>query len=354
MQSDRSILSMSCPLSFKEYPHIVIGHGGGGRLTQHLIENLFLPVFANPLLNQAHDGAVFSLDSKKLAMSTDSYVVKPLIFPGGDIGSLAVYGTVNDLAMCGAKPLSLSASFILQEGLSIQTLWQIVKSMGHACQQSGVHIVSGDTKVIERHSPHEAGLYINTTGIGVIKSEQTISPQQIQPGDAIIVSGDIGRHGICILATRENLHFDSLVESDCAPLHRMVLHLLDAGIAISCMRDCTRGGLASALVELSQASQREILLDEAKIPIRPDVASACELFGLDPLHVANEGRFVLFVPSGQKDKTLAILRQYPQGEHAEHIGFVTDAPRTHVLAEHAYGGKRIIEMISGEQLPRIC
>lgn len=339
-----------------------------------LIEQMFASLFQSDYHHQ-HDAAVFDGPSGQLAFTTDSYVVHPLFFPGGDIGSLAVYGTVNDLAMAGARPLYLSASFILEEGLPMTTLWQVVQSMQQAAKQANVQVVTGDTKVVERGKGD--GLFINTAGVGVIEHHQTIHPQSIQPGDLVILNGDLGRHGIAVLAMREGLEFESEIRSDSAPLNHLVLDLLAAGVELHCMRDLTRGGLASALNEIALAAESAmtsgrsltIALNETSIPIREDVQGACEILGFDPLYVANEGRFVAFVPPQSVDLALSILdRQQPsthpeQGDihlqsqspiRAQVIGQVTTTASSRVTLKNRMGVERIVDFLSGEQLPRIC
>lgn len=345
-------LELSCPIPISDYPHVLLAHGGGGRLMQTLIQKMFARTFDNHLLNTAHDGAVFAVDAGHLAFTTDSYVVKPLFFPGGDIGEIAVNGTVNDLAMCGARPLYLSVGFILEEGLPMETLWHIVQSMQRAAQMAGVQIVTGDTKVVDRGKGD--GIFINTAGVGVIEHELTIAPHSVQIGDAIILSGDIGRHGIAIMAQREGLAFESEIESDSAPVAEAVLALINAGIEIHCLRDLTRGGLASALVEIAQSSQSHIHITENGILVREDVRGACEIIGLDPLYVANEGRFIAFVPQNDLEQTLDILRKYRVSADALAIGQVTDEKHGQVTLTSAIGARRIVDMLSGEQLPRIC
>jgi hydrogenase expression/formation protein HypE len=319
-------------------------------MSQQLIESVFMPLFSNDLLDTRHDGAVFTLGNASLAFSTDSYVVRPLFFPGGNIGDLAVNGTVNDLAMCGAQPLYLSCGFILEEGLEIATLRTIAEGMQAAAKRSGVQLVTGDTKVVDRGKAD--GLYINTSGIGRVRHR--VGADRIEAGDAIIVSGDLGAHGITILSTREGLEFESPLQSDTAPLWKPVAALLDAGIDVHCLRDLTRGGLTSALNELAQARKLAMRIDEARIPVTETVRGACELLGLDPLYVANEGRFAVFVPAGQAAAALQVLRQVEVTAGASHAGFVLDEPVATVYLRSAAGGERILHMISGEQLPRIC
>lgn len=345
-------MTLQCPIPIRQYPHVMLAHGGGGKLMHQLIERMIGPAFSNPLLDVRHDGAVIEMPHDRLAFTTDSYVVKPLFFPGGDIGSLAVNGTVNDLAMCGARPLYLSVGFILEEGLPMETLWRIVRSMRRAAEESGVLIVTGDTKVVDKGKGD--GIFINTAGVGAVEHALNIAPASVRPGDAIILSGDLGRHGITIMATRENLSFESAIESDCAPLAAMVLALIEAGIEVRCLRDLTRGGLASALVEISEASNYLINIDENTIPVREDVRGACEILGFDPLYLANEGRFIAFVPENQAERSLEIISAFAHGNGASLIGSVTSERRPLVTLRSRIGATRIVDMFSGEQLPRIC
>ncbi|MBN2242409.1 MAG: hydrogenase expression/formation protein HypE [Acidobacteria bacterium] len=342
----------TCPIPIGQYPNILLAHGGGGRLSHQLIEKMFLPAFGNPALEARHDGAVFPVPQKPLAFTTDSYVVQPLFFPGGDIGSLAVNGTVNDLAMCGARPLCLTAGFILEEGLPMETLWRIVRSMRSAARESGVEIVAGDTKVVERGKGD--GIFINTAGVGAVVSERPVSPARVRPGDVILLSGDIGRHGIAVMAAREGFEFETALESDCAPLSGMVLDLLSYGIDIHCMRDLTRGGLASALVEIAEAARLHIEIEEAAVPVLENVRGACEILGFDPVYLANEGRFIAFVPDPQAKRALERMRAHALGEGACAIGKVAAQDAGLVTQRSLIGTTRIIDMISGEQLPRIC
>jgi hydrogenase expression/formation protein HypE len=345
--------SFVCPIPIEQYPNVLLAHGGGGKLTHQLIENMFIPAFGNSLLGERHDGAVFDLASAKYAFTTDSYVVQPIFFPGGDIGTLAVNGTVNDLSMCGARPLYLSAGFIIEEGLPMDTLWRVVQSMKLAAEQAGVQFVTGDTKIVNRGKGD--GIFINTAGIGQVVSNHAISPASVKPGDKIILSGDIGRHGIAIMAVREGLEFESAITSDCAPLNGIVLSLLDAGIEIHCMRDLTRGGLASTLVEIAEASDLHCEIEETAIPVREDVQGACEILGFDPLYVANEGRFAIFVPEHEAERALQQMRAHPLGEQAQIIGTVhKDNDPGLVTMRSRIGAMRIVDMLSGEQLPRIC
>jgi len=362
--------ALTCPMPISQYPHVLMAHGGGGRLMHQLLENIFGKAFANPMLDTRHDSAQFTVpvaaragqpDLKltgetpkppRLAMTTDSYVVRPIFFPGGDIGSLAVHGTVNDLAMSGARPLYLSCGFIIEEGLPMETLWRVVCSMRDAAQKCGVQIVTGDTKVVDKGKGD--GLFINTTGIGVIEHEQPILPQNVRAGDAVLVSGDLGRHGMAIMAVREGLQFESTIESDSAPVADVVLDLLKAGVEIHCLRDLTRGGLASALNEIAEAAGIKIMIDEKQVPVREEIHAACEMLGLDPLQVANEGRFVAFVAERDSARAQEILKAHTVSAGAAVIGRVGDDSVPLVTIRSAIGATRILDMPSGEQLPRIC
>jgi hydrogenase expression/formation protein HypE len=339
------MVDFTCPVPQTATACVQMAHGSGGTVMHRLLESLFLPAFTNPALTAQHDGAELSIEGTRLAFTTDSFVVRPLFFPGGDIGTLAINGTVNDLAMCGARPLYLSAGFILEEGLPLEMLERVVASMQQAAAEAGVSIVTGDTKVVDKGKGD--GLYINTAGIGVIEHLLVIAPQQVRPGDAVILSGDIGRHGMAVMAVREGLEFESQIESDCAPVAGPVLALLHAGLDVHCLRDLTRGGLASALVEISQAAQCRLHIEESAIPVNEDVRGACEILGLDPLYVANEGRFVAFVAPEDAEQTLRIL-----GSAACVIGHVREGRK--VTLRSTIGADRIIGMLSGEQLPRIC
>jgi hydrogenase expression/formation protein HypE len=327
---------------------IQMAHGSGGTVMHKLLESVFLPAFDNPLLAAQHDGAALCVSGARLAFTTDSFVVHPLFFPGGDIGSLAVNGTVNDLAMCGAKPLYLSAAFILEEGLPLETLQRVVESMRAAAAIAGVQIVTGDTKVVDKGKGD--GLYINTAGIGIIEHPWTIAPRAVCLGDAIILSGDIGRHGMAVMAVREGLEFESPIVSDCAPLTAPVQNLLHQHIDIHCLRDLTRGGLASGLVEIAMTAKLHLGIDEQAVPVNEDVRGACEILGLDPLYVANEGCFIAFVAPQSIEQALQTL-----GGQARHIGDVI-APNEYglVTLRSAIGATRVLDMLSGEQLPRIC
>jgi hydrogenase expression/formation protein HypE len=338
-----SDFTFACPLPLARYPHVLMAHGGGGRLMRDLIENIFAAELAP---QHETDSAVLPVSGSRLAFTTDSFVVRPIFFPGGDIGSLAVHGTVNDLAMSGARPEALSAAFILEEGLEIATLARVVHSMARAAKEAGVRIVTGDTKVVERG--HADQLYINTSGIGFFSHDLTLAPSSIRPGDAVVLSGDVGRHGMAIMSAREGLAFESEIESDSAPVHREVLGLLDGGLAVRCLRDLTRGGLASALIEIATAAGLRFDLEETAVEVREDVRAACEILGFDPLYVANEGRFVAFVADCDAGRALQLIPS------ARLIGHVAAAREALVTARSAIGGVRILDLLSGEQLPRIC
>jgi len=342
----------SCPIPISQYPQVTLAHGGGGTLTRQLIERMFLKTFDNPALRALHDGAVFPAPGDRLAFSTDSYVVKPLFFPGGDIGQLAIHGTVNDLAMCGARPLYLSAGFILEEGLPMETLWRIVRSMAAAADACGVQIVTGDTKVVNRGKGD--GIFINTAGVGVLRDDVHVAPDQVRPGDVLLLNGDVGRHGMAIMAAREELAFDSPITSDSAPLHGLVAALLDARVEVRCLRDLTRGGLASGAIEVAECAGLEIEIDEPRVPVIETVRGACEILGLDPFYVANEGRLLAFVPEAQAEQALSLMRTHPQGGGAAQIGRVRAGEPGLVTLKTALGSNRVLDMLSGEQLPRIC
>lgn len=343
----------TCPVPLSSRAEITLGHGGGGRLTQELIDGLFRPAFSNPALDAAHDGAVFSPPAGiRLAYTTDAHVVSPLFFPGGDIGSLAVNGTVNDLAMCGAVPLALSAAFILEEGLPITTLESVVASMARAARAAGVSIVTGDTKVVERGRAD--GLYITTSGVGAVATPLQIGPAALRPGDALVLNGDLGRHGVAVMASRAGLDFETTIQSDCAPLSAPVQALLAAGLELHGLRDLTRGGLATALVELAEASALCLRIEASRIPVAEQVRGACEILGLDPLYVANEGRFLCVLPAEQAAEASRILAGGPWGFSPTVIGSVSRAPEGQVIQRSVIGAERVVDRLSGEQLPRIC
>jgi hydrogenase expression/formation protein HypE len=343
----------SCPLPLADYPAIVMGHGGGGKLGNELVEHLFLPAFRNPALENLGDAAILETAGARLALSTDSFVVQPLFFPGGSIGELAVNGTVNDLAVSGAEPKFLSASFILEEGFPLAQLAAIVDDMAKAAATAGVEIVTGDTKVVERG--HGDGCYITTAGVGLLRPGISVSPSHVMPGDAVLVSGFIGDHGMAIMSVREGLEFESQIRSDCAALNGMIADILDAaGAAVHAMRDPTRGGLASTLNEIAHSSNVGVAIDEGSVPVRPEVQSACELLGLDPVYVANEGKVVFFVAPEAADRVLAILRAHPLGRDAARIGHATAEHKHMLVARTGMGANRVIPTMIGEQLPRIC
>lgn len=341
-----------CPVLAADCSTVLLAHGGGGRLMHQLIEKVFLPAFDNPALAARHDGAVLYVGGARLAFTTDSYVVRPLFFPGGDIGTLAVNGTVNDLAMCGARPAFLSAGFVLEEGLPMETLGRVVRSMRQAADAAGVHLVCGDTKVVDCGKGD--GIFINTSGIGALEHDLTIAPASVRPGDVVFLSGDIGRHGMAIMAVRHEIQLESAIESDCAALGGLVMELLAGGIQVHCMRDLTRGGLASALVEIAEAAHVRVHVDESVIPVREDVRGACEILGFDPLYVANEGRFICFAPAPDAERALGILRSHPLGAGACMIGRVFEGADGLVTVRTLIGATRVLDMLSGEQLPRIC
>lgn len=342
----------SCPLPLRDYPNIVLGHGGGGQLSAELVEHLFRPALGGGDPPPLTDSAVVTLPGTRIACSTDSFVVKPLIFPGGSIGTLAVHGTVNDLAMSGATPLYLTAGFILEEGLSMATLAQIVADMGRAAREAGVRIITGDTKVVERGKGD--GVYINTAGIGVVAPGVDVAPRRAQVGDVVLLSGTIGDHGMAIMSLREGLAFDTTITSDSAALHTLVAALLAAAPDVHVMRDPTRGGVASSLNEIAQDAKVGIQIHEERVPVLPQVRAACELLGLDPLFVANEGKMLAIVPPAQADAALAAMRAHPLGANAARIGEVV-ADHPGMLVERTQiGARRVVTMQIGEQLPRIC
>jgi hydrogenase expression/formation protein HypE len=335
-----------------QHDRILLEHGSGGQLSNDLIAGMFLPLLRNPLLEKLEDGAVFELSGVKLCFTTDSFVVHPRFFPGGDIGSLAVHGTVNDLAMCGGKPLVLSVGFILEEGFSMEELEQIVRSLGAAAEKAGVAIVTGDTKVVPRGAAD--GLFINTAGIGIVGYPTPLSIRSIKPGDALLVNGPIGDHGAAILSAREDFGFVSRIASDSAPLNGLVETILAANLEIHCMRDATRGGLGAILAEIAGQSGLRIDIRERDIPVREEVRGICEILGFDPLFLANEGRMALFCSEAATDEVLAVMRRHEHGREAEVIGTVAEDKRGRLVMETLIGGSREIDLPTGELVPRIC
>jgi hydrogenase expression/formation protein HypE len=352
MTDTPSFSGFVCPLPLRDYPQIVLGHGSGGRLSADLIRHLFVPLFDNPALSQLNDQAVLEINGARLAFTTDSFVVHPLFFPGGDIGSLAVHGTINDLAVSGAQPLFLSAGFILEEGLLMDDLGRITTSMANACRAANVQMVTGDTKVVNKG--HGDGVYINTAGIGLVPPGVQIAADRARPGDVILVSGTIGDHGMAIMSVREGLAFETEIVSDSAALHTLVAVLLDVTRDIHCLRDATRGGVAAVLNELAESSKVGFSLDETAVPVRPAVLAACEILGMDPLYVANEGKLIAVVPPDYADAVLAAMQRHPLGQEAAIIGQVVDEHPGMVVARTGIGGRRVVDMPLGELLPRIC
>jgi len=348
----KTLMALSCPVPLPARDRVLLGHGSGGKLTAELVRDIFLPAFQNPALSRLDDQAVVNINGSRIAVTTDSFVVKPLFFPGGDIGSLAVHGTVNDLAMGGAQPLFLSAAFIIEEGLPMDVLRRVVSSLKQAADDCGVQVVTGDTKVVEKGSGD--GMFINTTGIGLVPEGVEMSANCARPGDKVLLSGPIGDHGIAILAQRKGLEFESTVKSDSAALHTLVEEMLKTTRAIRCMRDPTRGGLSSALNEIAAQSQVGIEIEERAILVREEVKGACEMLGLDPLYVANEGKLVAIVESGAAEETLAAMQNHPFGRLARNIGTVTENNAGLVTMRTLLGTTRIVDMLAGDQLPRIC
>jgi hydrogenase expression/formation protein HypE len=346
-------MALECPIPIQDYDAVTLAHGGGGKLTNRLIERLFVPALDNPYLRELQDGAVLDWAFNRLAYSTDSYVVHPQFFPGGNIGLLAVHGTVNDLAMCGARPRYLSLAFIIEEGFLLKQLWEIVSSIRQACDAGDLQVVTGDTKVVERGNGD--GLFINTTGIGELHPAAEVAPRRIRPGDSIVLNGPIAEHGMAILSVREGLEFESDLQSDTAPLWTPVERMLDSvGGELHALRDATRGGIASVTNELAAAANVGIVIDESAIPVREDVKGACELLGFDPLYVANEGRMLAFVAPEAERRVLESLRDDPLGRQAVVVGQVVAEHPGVVRLKSRFGGSRVLDMMSGEQLPRIC
>lgn len=343
---------LACPLPITDYKNVLLAHGGGGKLTHQLIQKIFLSQFENEWLESLHDGAILPVNGTRLAFSTDTYVIDPIFFPGGDIGKLAVNGTVNDLTMCGARPLFLSAGFVIEEGLSMEELWRVVLSMQQAATDAGVKLVTGDTKVVDRGKGDK--VFINTSGIGIVPEGVNIDPKRAAVGDKIIVNGPIALHGIAIMSVREGLEFGTKIESDTACLNHLVEQMFAVCTDIHVLRDPTRGGVASTLNEIAESAGKGIVIAEERIPITEEVRGACEILGLDPLYVANEGKLLAFVPGERSEAVLAAMKKHPLGKESTIIGEVVgDHPGT-VLMKSRIGGSRVVDMLSGEQLPRIC
>ena len=350
--ADNKDFQFTCPLPVSTTDRIQLAHGGGGRRTQQLIDRVFLPAFSTPELDARHDGALLTIEGARLAFTTDSYVVYPPLFPGGTIGDLAVNGTANDLAMCGARPLHLSAAFILEEGLPLATLRTVVESMRQAALRAGVRIVTGDTKVVDKGKGD--GIFITTAGIGVVETPEPVDPRRVAPGDVVLLSGDIGAHAVAILSVRGGLEFESPVISDTAAVWPAVHALIQAGIGIHCLRDATRGGVATTLNEIAATAGVPITIEEARVPVTEPVRGASEILGLDPLYLANEGRFLAIVPQADAPRALAVLRGIEVSSGAGIIGRVIEGPRPQVTLQCRIGGTRVLDVLSGEQLPRIC
>ena len=344
--------SWVCPAPLRDAPNIVMGHGGGGAMSAELVEHLFLPAFGPAADAGMGDSAVMDVGGVRLAFSTDSFVVKPLVFPGGSIGDLAVNGTVNDLAMAGAQPLMMSTAFILEEGTRLDEIGRVAQAVGTAALAAGVKLVTGDTKVVD--SGHGDGVFINTAGVGLVDERADIRPQRARPGDVVIVSGDIGVHGVAVMSCREGLEFGTTVASDTAPLHRLVAAMIDTGADIHVLRDPTRGGVAATLNEIAKTAKVGVSLVERSLPVPAEVRDACGLLGLDPLYVANEGKLIAFVPAEDVDKVLAAMREHPLGVRAAAVGTCVAEHAGMVVARTALGGTRVVDMPIGEQLPRIC
>ncbi|HZP04946.1 MAG TPA: hydrogenase expression/formation protein HypE [Terracidiphilus sp.] len=350
--SSKSITDITCAIPLPARDTVLLGHGSGGRLSAELVRDIFLPAFGDPELARLNDQAVVSIGDSRIAMTTDSFVINPLFFPGGDIGSLAVNGTVNDLAVGGATPLFLSVAFILEEGLSMDVLHRVVRSLQVAAEAANVRVVTGDTKVVERGKGD--GLFINTTGIGLVPAGISLSADNAQPGDKILLSGPVGEHGIAILAQREGLEFETTIESDCAPLHTLCAEILSAGAGVRCMRDLTRGGLSSALNEIAAQAKVGVELNETAIPVREEVKGACEMLGFDPLYVANEGKLIAIVAPDSAENVLSAMRRNRFGQQSSIIGTITAAHVGLVTMKTLLGTTRVVDMLSGDQLPRIC
>jgi hydrogenase expression/formation protein HypE len=352
MTAELDFEGWTCPVPLRDTPQVVMGHGGGGAMSGELVQHLFLPAYGNAAADSSADCAVVPVAGARIAFSTDSYVVKPMFFPGGSIGDLAVNGTVNDLAMSGATPLYLSTAFILQEGTALADIGRIASAMGAAASAAGVRLVTGDTKVVDNGSGD--GVFVNTAGVGVLADGVDIGPHRAAAGDAVLISGDIGVHGVAVLSVRAGLEFETAVVSDTAPLHGLVAAMLATGADVHTLRDPTRGGVAAALNEIARTAGVGIELTERDLPIPPAVADACSLLGLDPLQVANEGKLLAFVPSERADEVLQAMRSHPYGKEARQIGTCVPTHPGMVVARTALGGTRVVSMPIGEQLPRIC
>jgi hydrogenase expression/formation protein HypE len=343
---------LACPIPISDYPQVLLAHGGGGKLSQQIIQKMVVPQFKNELLEPLHDGAVFTINGTRLAFSTDSYVINPIFFPGGDIGELAVNGTVNDLAMCGARPMYLSAAFIIEEGFAMDDLWKVIQSMQSAAVRAGVQLVTGDTKVVDRGKGDK--IFINTSGVGIVDAGVQIGSQNARVGDVIIISGPIAVHGIAIMSVREGLEFESQIKSDTAALNHLVQSMLKASKQVHVLRDPTRGGVASSLNEIAESSNVGMMIYEERIPIAEPVRGACEILGLDPLYVANEGKLLAFVAPEDADAVLSAMRNDPLGKESAVVGEVVAGHKGTVVMKTSIGGSRVVDMLSGEQLPRIC
>ncbi len=352
MTEPANLSDWSCPVPLRDHERVVLGHGGGGKLSAELIEHLFLPAFGSDPSGELHDGATLPATNQRLAFSTDSYVVQPLFFPGGCIGDLAVNGTVNDIAMCGATPIALSCGFILEEGLPLETLGRIADSMGVAARAAGVRIVTGDTKVVDVGNAD--GLYVNTAGVGLIPDGVDIRPSRAAPGDAIILSGPIGLHGVAVMSKREGLEFGTDIRTDSAPLNGLVAAMIDAAPDIHVLRDPTRGGLAASLCEIASAAQVGMVYEEGALPVPPEVAAACSFLGLDAVNIANEGRLIAVVDPGDLEVTMNAMHGHQHGVDACVIGTITDDHPGVVVARTAFGATRVVDYPLLEQLPRIC
>ncbi|MFE0256311.1 hydrogenase expression/formation protein HypE [Streptomyces sp. NPDC059010] len=350
--SDLDVTSWTCPAPLRDRPRVVMGHGGGGALSAELVQQIFAPAYGGEALAQMGDAAVLSLGGARLAFSTDSYVVRPLFFPGGSIGDLAVNGTVNDLAMSGARPAYLSCGFILEEGVELETVTRVAEALGAAARTAGVEVATGDTKVVE--AGHGDGIYLNTAGIGVVPAGVDLRPQRVVPGDVVIVSGAVGVHGVAIMSVREGLEFGVEIESDCAALVGLVDAMLAATPDLHVLRDPTRGGLAASLNEIAAASGAGVVIRERDVPVPPAVANACAILGLDPMYIANEGKLVAFVPREHADAVLEAMRAHPLGADSAIIGEAVEAHPGMVVARTGLGGTRVVDLPLGEQLPRIC